>query len=139
MQYQYFQQELDAGKGLPEEMVKSLEPTLKLLFMSHCEGKDPVQLAVELVPERSVVVCWLSESVASISASHALGAVKSHYSRVDLGAVEEGYAAEEDVDRLHGEVAPSAIVLVKDMDLDRGGLLCYWVACKPPRKAGWYS
>uniref|UniRef100_A0A0E0MEX4 Uncharacterized protein n=1 Tax=Oryza punctata TaxID=4537 RepID=A0A0E0MEX4_ORYPU len=92
---------LDAAKGLHEELVKSLEPTLKMLFLSYCEGKDPVQLAVELVPDGPVAVRRLSESVANLIASHALAVVKSHYLRVDVHAVEEGYAAdcsEEDVD-----------------------------------------
>uniref|UniRef100_A0A0E0M6G6 Uncharacterized protein n=1 Tax=Oryza punctata TaxID=4537 RepID=A0A0E0M6G6_ORYPU len=120
VQYEHFQRELDAAKTRSEELVKVLEPTLKLLFPSRCDGKDPVQLASELVPEGSVAVCRLSESVANISACNALAVVKSHYTRIDLAAVEEGYAAdcsEEDVERLLGEVAPPAATLVKDLDL----------------------
>uniref|UniRef100_A0A0E0LU04 Uncharacterized protein n=1 Tax=Oryza punctata TaxID=4537 RepID=A0A0E0LU04_ORYPU len=94
-------EESDAAKGLREELIKLLEPTLKLLFPSRCDGKDPVQLATELVSEGPTAVRRLSESVASINASHALAVVKSHYPFVDLAAVEEGHAAdcsEEDVD-----------------------------------------
>uniref|UniRef100_A0A0E0M8V9 Uncharacterized protein n=1 Tax=Oryza punctata TaxID=4537 RepID=A0A0E0M8V9_ORYPU len=40
-QFQHFQRELDATKGLREELVQSLVPTLNLLFSSRCEGKDP--------------------------------------------------------------------------------------------------
>uniref|UniRef100_A0A0E0M6R6 FRIGIDA-like protein n=1 Tax=Oryza punctata TaxID=4537 RepID=A0A0E0M6R6_ORYPU len=104
----------DAAKTRCEELVKALEPTLKLLFPSRCDGKDPVQLALELVPEGSAVVRRLSESVANISACHALAVVKTYYPRINLTAVEEGYVAdcfEEDMERLLGEVAPPAAAL----------------------------
>uniref|UniRef100_A0A0E0KZY9 DUF641 domain-containing protein n=1 Tax=Oryza punctata TaxID=4537 RepID=A0A0E0KZY9_ORYPU len=48
IQYQQFQRELDTTKGLRDELVKLLEPTLKLLFPSRSEGKDLVQMAAEL-------------------------------------------------------------------------------------------
>uniref|UniRef100_A0A0E0MLS5 Uncharacterized protein n=1 Tax=Oryza punctata TaxID=4537 RepID=A0A0E0MLS5_ORYPU len=94
IQYQHFQRELDTAKGLREELVKLLEPTLKLLFPSRCEGKDPVQLTAELVPEGPTVGCQPFESVVNLNASHALMVVKSHYPQVDLDAMEEGYAAD---------------------------------------------
>uniref|UniRef100_A0A0E0KEZ9 Uncharacterized protein n=1 Tax=Oryza punctata TaxID=4537 RepID=A0A0E0KEZ9_ORYPU len=103
-----------------EELVKALEPTLKLLFPSRSDGKDSVQLVTELVPEGPAAICRLSESVANISACHALAVVKLHYPRIDLAAIEEGYAAdcfEEDVEWLLGEVAPPAAALIKDLDL----------------------
>uniref|UniRef100_A0A0E0JYS1 Uncharacterized protein n=1 Tax=Oryza punctata TaxID=4537 RepID=A0A0E0JYS1_ORYPU len=102
-QYEHFQGELDAGKGLREELMKSLERMLKLLFLPSWFRRG-----------------WLSESMAGISASHALVVVKSHYPRVNLAAVEEGYPAdcsEEDVDRRLGEVAPLVAALVKDLGL----------------------
>uniref|UniRef100_A0A0E0KD07 Uncharacterized protein n=1 Tax=Oryza punctata TaxID=4537 RepID=A0A0E0KD07_ORYPU len=55
-QYEHFQREFDTAKGLREELVKSLEPTLKLFFASRCDGKDPVQLAAELVPDGPTIV-----------------------------------------------------------------------------------
>uniref|UniRef100_A0A0E0MMP7 Uncharacterized protein n=1 Tax=Oryza punctata TaxID=4537 RepID=A0A0E0MMP7_ORYPU len=105
---------MDVAKGLREELVKSLQLALKLLFSSRRDGKDPMQLAAELVPDRPTV------SVAGISASHALPVVKLRYPHVDLALVEEQYAAdcsEEDMDRLLGEVAPLADALVKDLEL----------------------
>uniref|UniRef100_A0A0E0LJJ3 Uncharacterized protein n=1 Tax=Oryza punctata TaxID=4537 RepID=A0A0E0LJJ3_ORYPU len=93
IQYQHFQRELDAAKGVRDQIVKSLEPTLKVLFPSLYEGKHLVQLVAELVSEGPVAVRQLSKSVANLSASHALAVVKSHYPRVDLDVVEKGYAA----------------------------------------------
>lgn len=52
---------MDAAKGLHEELVKSVEPTLELFFPSRCKGKDLVQLATELVPEGPTAVRRLSE------------------------------------------------------------------------------
>uniref|UniRef100_A0A0E0LAQ2 Uncharacterized protein n=1 Tax=Oryza punctata TaxID=4537 RepID=A0A0E0LAQ2_ORYPU len=87
LQCKHFQRELDAAKGLREELVKSLEPMLKLLFPSRCDGKDHVQLAAKLVPKEPVAVRRLSESVVGISASHTLAVVKSYYPRVNLASV----------------------------------------------------
>ena len=51
----------------------------------------------------------------------ALSLVKSHYPRVDLGRVEEGYAADADddaVDALHEEVGPAAEMIASEMEID---------------------
>uniref|UniRef100_A0A0E0LJK9 Uncharacterized protein n=1 Tax=Oryza punctata TaxID=4537 RepID=A0A0E0LJK9_ORYPU len=120
VQFEHFQRELDSAKARREELVNTLEPTLKLLFPSRSDGNDSVQLATELVPEGPAAVRRLSESVANISTCHALAVVKSHYPCIDLAAVEEGYATDcfkEDVERLLGEVAPPAAALIKDLDL----------------------
>lgn len=102
-QYEHFQRELDSAKTLRDELVKSIVPTLRVL-----------------VPEGPAGCRWMDKSAVRTAANHALAVVKSHYPRLNMTAVEEGYAAdcsEEDIDRLFGEVAPAAAALVNDLDL----------------------
>lgn len=110
-QYEHFQRELDSVKAQREDLVKALVPTLRVLFPSRGEGKDPFMMAG----------CRrMAESAARIATNHALAMVKSHYPWVDMAAVEEGYAAdysEEDVGWRLEEVASAAAALVNDLDL----------------------
>ena len=51
----------------------------------------------------------------------ALSLVKSHYPRVDLQQVEEGYAADVDddaIDVLQDEARPTAEMVVSELELD---------------------
>uniref|UniRef100_A0A0E0LYA6 Uncharacterized protein n=1 Tax=Oryza punctata TaxID=4537 RepID=A0A0E0LYA6_ORYPU len=60
LQFEHFERELEAAKTRHEELVESLALTLRLLFRSHQDGKDPIQLATELVLEGPTTVRRLS-------------------------------------------------------------------------------
>uniref|UniRef100_A0A0D3F2X4 Uncharacterized protein n=1 Tax=Oryza barthii TaxID=65489 RepID=A0A0D3F2X4_9ORYZ len=118
--YEHFQRELDLAKSLRDDLVKSVVPTPRILFPSQGANEDPYAMVAELVPEGPAGCRRMAESAARTAANHALAVVKSHYPRVNMTAVDEGYAADcskEDIDRLVVEVAPAAAALVNDLDL----------------------
>uniref|UniRef100_A0A0E0LB52 Uncharacterized protein n=1 Tax=Oryza punctata TaxID=4537 RepID=A0A0E0LB52_ORYPU len=76
------------------DLIEVLKPMLLLLFPSLDKEGDICAQAGGLLPEGSATMRHLSEVMATSGAGHALALVKSHYPRVDLEAVAEGYAVD---------------------------------------------
>lgn len=74
--------------------MKSVVPTPRILFPSQGANEDPYAMVAELVLEGPAGCRRMAESAARTAVNHALAVVKSHYPRVNMTAVDEGYAAD---------------------------------------------
>ena len=92
---------------------------LEIAFLGASQRSDP-PLCVELLkaaPER--LRSYIKE-VALLSSDQAFALVKSHYIRVDLQRVGEGFAADADDDKVESlmkEARPISSIVVEDLDL----------------------
>ena len=90
--------------GFPRAYVQE-NPLTRLELLKHAPGKL-----------RRVL--W---TIAVAAGSMALTLVKSHYPRVDIGRIEEVYAADVDddaVDALHEEVGLAAEIIASELEID---------------------
>ena len=95
-------------------------PVLEVGFpRAYVQENLPTRLELlKQAPGKLRKVIW---TIAMAAGSMALTLVKSHYPRVDLGRVEEGYAADVDddaVDALHEEVGPAAEIIASEVEID---------------------
>ena len=101
-------------------MEKAADPVLEVFFPGFRERSDVPARAelLEATPER---VKTLIRDVALVSSDQALALVKSHYPRVDLQRVGEGFAADagdEEIESLMVEARAISSIIVDDIDLD---------------------
>jgi hypothetical protein len=99
---------------------KAADPMLEVVFPGARERIDaPTRVKLlEAAPERMKTYV---KDVALVSSDQALALVKSHYPRVDLQRVGEGFAADaedEKIESLMAEARAISSVVVDDLDLD---------------------
>ena len=101
------------------ELHKAADPVLQLAFPDEQQGGGPIAHLeyLKAAPERLKAQV---KDAATISAVQALATVKSHYPRLDLQRVGEGFAndADEDkIDALLEEIKTTSDLLVENLDL----------------------
>jgi len=95
-------------------------PVLDIGFpRAYVQENLPTRLELQKQAPRKIRnVIW---GMAVVAGCMALSVVKSHYPRVDLQRVEEGYAAttsDDAIDALQDEARPASEALVADLEVD---------------------
>ena len=98
-QFADLQERLKASNSAVEVLERAADPVLEIAFPGACQRGDPPS-RVELLRAAPERLRAIAKEAALLSSDRALTLVKSHYTRVDLQRVGEGFAADADDEKI---------------------------------------
>ena len=119
-QFEALQEENQTIRASLEDHRTAVEPVLRIISRGEPVGEGPSARLedLEAAPQKLRGLVW---EAASTSAIQALSLGKSHYPRVDLQRLGEGYAADADdakIEALWSEVQPISDLLASQLEIN---------------------